>query len=153
LSRTDGPLELVPASPGDAKALAELRVLAMRESLERVGRFDPARARSRFLSTFSAEATRHIEVAGVRVGFLIVVAEPDHLLLEHLYIHPERQGAGIGSAVLRRLFAEVDDQRTELRVGALRESDSNRFYMRHGFELVERAEWDNYYVRRASGTG
>jgi len=34
-----------------------------------------------------------------------------------------------------------------MRVGALRDSDSNRFYARHGFQLVERGEFDNYYVR------
>jgi hypothetical protein len=33
-------------------------------------------------------------------------------------------------------------------VGALKESDSNRFYVRHGFVLESRAEFDNYYVRR-----
>jgi len=34
-----------------------------------------------------------------------------------------------------------------LRVGALRESASNRFYTRHGFQFVESTEFDNYYVR------
>lgn len=150
MRQADAQLELVPASPGDAAVLADLRVAAMRASLERVGRFDPERARNRFLSTFAAEATRHIEVAAVRVGFVVVVDQPDHLLLDHLYIHPDWQGSGIGSAVLRRVFAEADARRTAIRVGALRESDSNRFYMRHGFELVERSEWDNYYIRPAA---
>ena len=124
--------------------------LLERESLERVGRFDPKRARTRFLSTFTAENTRHIEVAGVRVGFVVVTAKPDHLLLDHFYVHPRNQGAGVGSAVLRQLFAEANDRGTAIRVGALRESDSNRFYMRHGFELVERGEWDNYYQHPVS---
>lgn len=122
----------------------------MRESLERVGRFDPERARLRFLSTFSPEATRHIEVGGVRVGFLVVVPQSGCMMLDHLYVRPESQGVGIGSAVLRRLFAEADAERTSIRVGALRESDSNRFYTRHGFQLVEQAEWDNYYLRPAT---
>ena len=30
--------------------------------------------------------------------------------------------------------------------GALRESGSSRFYLRHGFTQVEQDEWDNYYV-------
>jgi hypothetical protein len=34
-----------------------------------------------------------------------------------------------------------------IRVGALRESDSNRFYTRHGFVLVEQGEFDNFYIR------
>lgn len=36
-----------------------------------------------------------------------------------------------------------------LRVGALRGSDANRFYVRHGFQLVQEDTWDNYYVRPA----
>ena len=52
--------------------------------------------------------------------------------------------------MLHRLFAEADVHGRAIRVGALRESDSNRFYTRHGFELVERAEWDNYYLRRTA---
>ncbi|AVB28628.1 GNAT family acetyltransferase [Pseudomonas syringae pv. syringae] len=32
-------------------------------------------------------------------------------------------------------------------MSALKESDSNRFYVRHGFQLVESGEFDNYYLR------
>lgn len=49
------------------------------------------------------------------------------------------------------IFEEADAAMLPIRVGALRESDSNRFYARHGFELVEQAEWDNYYVRKPKG--
>jgi len=145
--QTDVDLELVPASESDADELAALRVVAMRESLERIGRFDAERARRRFLDAFSPEATRHIVVAGVKVGFVVVIPRSGHVLLDHLYVHPDHQGVGIGSAVLVRLFAEADRRNQTIRVGALRESDSNRFYTRHGFELVESGEWDNYYVR------
>ncbi|RQT13111.1 hypothetical protein [Burkholderia contaminans] len=31
--------------------------------------------------------------------------------------------------------------------GALRGSDSNRFYARHGFVQADEAEWDIYYMR------
>jgi hypothetical protein len=36
-----------------------------------------------------------------------------------------------------------------VRVGALRGSDSNRFYVEHGFVLIEQSELDNTYVRPA----
>ena len=54
---------------------------------------------------------------------------------------------GIGAAVLARVVAEADAQGLPVRVGALRGSDSNRFYLRHGFRLVEQGEFDNYYIR------
>ncbi|AVB23280.1 GNAT family acetyltransferase [Pseudomonas avellanae] len=29
----------------------------------------------------------------------------------------------------------------------MKKSDSNRFYIRHGFQFVKSGEFDNYYVR------
>ena len=41
------------AGAGDFEALVSIRIDAMRESLERMGRFDPVRARERFREGFS----------------------------------------------------------------------------------------------------
>ena len=123
----------------------------MRESLERLGRFDPQRARDRFLAVFDPAATRHVFVAGERVGFVVVRSQDDGLLLDHLYIVPSAQGRGIGAAVMADVLADADARGLRVRVGALRESASNRFYERHGFVLVERGEWDNHYERPARG--
>jgi GNAT superfamily N-acetyltransferase len=141
-------ITLIDAVPSDADALAELRVIAMRDSLERIGRFDPERARQRFLSGFSPQHTRHIEVRGHRVGFCVARPHAQGLLLDHLYVHPHHQRQGIGAAVLARVFAQADAQGLSVRVGALRGSESNAFYARHGFALVEQGPHDNYYVRR-----
>lgn len=138
---------LVPATADDADSLAELRVLAMRPSLERLGRFDPQRARDRFLSAFEPRFTRHVEAGGERVGFVVVRPHEAGWLLDHLYIHPDHQSSGIGATVLLHVFREADQAGQPIRVGALRGSDSNRFYLRHGFRLFEEAEWDLYYVR------
>jgi ribosomal protein S18 acetylase RimI-like enzyme len=138
---------LVAVSAGDVEALVALRIAAMRESLKRIGRFDPVRARERFVAGFSAAHTRHIEAGGERVGFVVVKPHGDALLLDHLYIAPGAQGRGIGAAVLAQVFAEANARSLPLRVGALRESDANRFYLRHGFRLVARTEFDNHYLR------
>ncbi len=141
-------IELSEANIGDLEGLVALRIEAMRASLERVGRFDPVRARERFAAGFSPEHTRHIVVAHAKVGFVVVKPQSGHLLLDHLYIQPGMQGQGIGAAVLARVFVEADQAAVSLRVGALRESASNRFYLRHGFVLVAETVFDNYYVRR-----
>jgi GNAT superfamily N-acetyltransferase len=60
---------------------------------------------------------------------------------------PSAQGAGIGSEVLTQIFREADEIGRPIKVGALKESASNRFYTRHGFVFVESGEFDNYYVR------
>jgi GNAT superfamily N-acetyltransferase len=145
-------LEFAPADAADADALVALRIAAMRDSLERIGRFDPQRARERFLSTFTPELTRHLVVGGERVGFVVVRSYQGELLLDHLYVHPAHQGRGIGAAVLARVFADADAQRLPVRVGALRGSDSNRFYQRHGFRQIEEGEWDIHYLRACADT-
>lgn len=140
-------ITLRSASATDGPAFAELRVEAMRESLEAVGRFDPQRARDRFLASFDPQHTREILLAGQRVGFVVVRPAEDGLLLDHLYVVPSAQGSGVGTGVLRMVFAEADRARKSLHVGALKGSRSNAFYLRHGFQLVKVADWDNYYVR------
>ncbi len=139
----------VAATAQDADALVALRIAAMRESLERIGRFDPIRARERFLTGFAPEQTLHIVLNSVRIGFYVVKPADSGLLLDHLYIQPGHQGLGLGAAVLAHIFAQADAAGLAIRVGALRDSDSNRFYLRHGFVLVEQGEFDNYYVRAA----
>jgi ribosomal protein S18 acetylase RimI-like enzyme len=141
-----------PVVPSDFEALAALRIAAMRPSLERIGRYDPVRARGRLMASFSPPHTRHIVVDGKRVGFVVIKPRNDGLLLDHLYIQPGAQGAGVGTAVLAQLFADADAAGQDLHVGALRDSDANRFYTRHGFQELKREEFDNYYVRRA-GSG
>ena len=144
------PVTLAPVAQDDLDALVAIRIEAMRDSLERIGRFDPVRARERFASGFSPAHTRHVVVGGERVGFIVVKPGADALLLDHLYVRPGSQARGIGAAVLALVFAEADARSLPLRVGALRGSASNRFYRRHGFLLVEQGEFDTYYLRPAA---
>lgn len=138
---------LTPAQQSDLDDLVAIRIEAMRESLERVGRFDPVRARERFVSGFEAGNTRYIEVAGERVGFVVVKQQGAELLLDHLYLKLFAQGSGVGAAVLSLIFQEADAVALPIKVGALKGSDSNRFYVRHGFQFLESGEFDHYYVR------
>lgn len=138
---------LIPVRQSDLDDLVAIRIEAMRESLERVGRFDPVRARERFVSGFEARNTRYIEVSGERVGFVVVKRHDDELVLDHLYLKQTAQGSGIGAAVLSLIFKEADAMALPIKVGALKESDSNRFYIRHGFQFLESGEFDHYYVR------
>ena len=148
------PITLAPASDEDFEALLSLRMAAMRESLQRLGRFDPQRARERLSRAFEPSHTRHILQGGERVGFVVLLPMPtlvpDHLVLDHLYIAPQAQGQGIGSWVMAQVLEEADRLGLPVRVTALKMSDANRFYQRHGFELQHESAWDLHYVRPAS---
>ncbi len=129
------------------EALAAIRVAAMRESLEALGRFDAQRARNRFLDHFEPANTLALTWLGELAGFVVARQKADGIDLDHLYLLPAQQGRGLGAEVLRALFAVADQAALPVRVGALKGSRSNDFYRRHGFRLTEAAEWDNYYAR------
>lgn len=142
-------LRYQPACEADFEALLALRIAAMRPSLEAIGRYDPELARARLRASFVPAHTHHILLDGVPIGFYALKPEADALLLDHLYLLPTQQGQGLGSQVLHAIFAEADQQGLPLRVGALRGSPANRFYLRHGFMQTAEAEWDIYYLRPA----
>lgn len=142
-------LRYEPVGEADFEALLALRIEAMRPSLERLGRFDPQRARSRLRATFRPEHTWSIELDGQRVGFYALRPDGDGLRLDHLYLRPDASGQGLGGQVLRRILDEADRLGLPVRVGALRGSDSNRFYRRHGFVQTGEGEWDIDYLRPA----
>ncbi|KRA00857.1 MAG: GNAT family N-acetyltransferase [Achromobacter sp.] len=146
-SKDAAPLRFTPAAESDFEALLALRIAAMRDSLERLGRFDPDRARERLRGTFRPECTWHIEADGERVGFYCLRPDGDGLRLDHLYVHPSAQGRGLGGQVLRRILRDADRRRAKVTLSALRGSDSNRFYRRHGFVPTGEGEWDIDYVR------
>jgi GNAT superfamily N-acetyltransferase len=137
-----------PTTQLDAEALVTIRIAAMRESLEHIGRFDHQRARERFLVSFDPAMCRFIKADGIRAGFVLIRPHEGHWVLDHFYILPEHQRNGIGAFVLKQIFADADARHTPIRVGALRDSNSNRFYRRHGFVQIHETEWDIYYVRQ-----
>lgn len=144
------PLSVVAASDTDANALAALRVAAMRPSLEAVGRFDPERARSRFLNRFDHHLTWKLLVEDQLIGFYVVQCKPEYLWLDHLYVHPDWQGQGIASQILPRLKAQaVQQSGGVIRLMALKGSPANDFYLRHGFVIIEEQPLDNIYQWRA----
>lgn len=141
-----------PVTEADFDELVALRIATMRESLERIGRFDPHTAVARFRKTFRPAHTQRIVVDGASAGCVGFWAEPvDAMRVEHFYLAVPFQGRGLGGAVLQRLFSAAPEHVGVFRVGALRDSDANRFYRRHGFVKVSEDDWDIAYerVRRA----
>jgi GNAT superfamily N-acetyltransferase len=146
-SRTAVAFAFESATAADFEALHALRLRAMRDSLERLGRFDEARSRERLAEGFRPEHTQHIVVDGRRVGFVVLTPLSHALRLKHLYIDPPEQGRGIGHQVLRWVCGEADRQQLPVELCALKRSDANRFYLRHGFVAIGEGAWDVDYLR------
>jgi GNAT superfamily N-acetyltransferase len=132
---------LAPVADADFEAMLALRIDALRESLERLGRFSPDVARARLKSQFRPEWMQHLVVDGERVGYFTVEPREDELRLHHLYLKPAMQGRGIGAWVLDQIKA----QGLPITLAALRDSRANDFYRRHGFKVVEEQDFDIEY--------
>lgn len=117
----------------------------MRESLQQLGRFDPIRARTRFLSNFVPADTRKVLVAGRLAGFYVIQRHDDHLYLDHLYIAPAYQNNGLGGTILNDVKRLAWQLKLPVRLGALKKSRANAFYLHHGFVITHQAQWDIYY--------
>jgi len=137
---------LRPAVELDAPWIAELRAVALRADLERLGRFDPIRVRQRFLSAFEPGLTKVVLVEGREAGSVTVRPDGDSLWIEHFYLAAELQGRGVGSLVLRRLLDEHAGQRT-VRLNVLQGSRARALYERHGFVVESEDAVDVFMVR------
>lgn len=137
----------------DFEALLALRLRAMRPSLERLGRYDEQRARVRLADGFDPARAHHIVVDGERVGFFVLKPLTRAWRLDHFYIDPPAQGRGIGSRVLQWIIANAQQALMPVELVALKQSESNRFYLRHGFVATGDGPWDTDYVRQPLGAG
>ena len=143
-------ITISPAADVDPSTLATIRVEAMRPSLEAVGRFDPERARSRFLATYDPRDTQLVHADDDLAGFYVIRSRSDHLYLDHVYIRPKHQGAGLGRSIVRSVQERAREMGLPLGLTALRGSPANAFYLSCGFVLEGSEELDNYYAWTAA---
>lgn len=143
-------ITILPARDADAETLAALRVAAMRESLEAVGRFEPKRARDRFLNSFDPKTTFRVLSGLELVGFYTLQERETYFWLDHFYVDQALHGSGIGSHVLGIIKDVARNRGKTIRLGALKQSKANDFYRKHGFVEKEQKEWDIYYEWVAS---
>ena len=138
-----------PASAADLETLVALKIAAMRESLEAVGRFTPRRARARFVEGFRPEHTRLIFVGENLAGCVAFGPREGAWEIEHFYLDPAFKGRGLGAAVMTALLSEADAARRPVILTVLRDSPANRFYARFGFTETGREGVDIFYRRPA----
>mgnify|MGYP000424580970 CR=1 FL=1 len=141
------PLRYEVARNADFAKLAELRIEAMRESLEALGRFDRKRSLDRFRASFTPPRTWKAFAGDELVGFYATTHNPGYVYLNHLYIDPRHQSSGYGTRMLERVIAISEELGLPIRLGALRGSRANDFYLNRGFRVTSEEEWDIFYER------
>ncbi|MFG3280775.1 GNAT family N-acetyltransferase [Streptomyces sp. NPDC048111] len=142
-----GAWALRPAEGADVEAIVELRAVAMRPDLERLGRFDEHRVRQRFRDAFCPSHTWIVLADGAFAGCVALRPAEDGYWLEHFYLAPAVQGRGLGSAVLRAVLARPEAIAAPVRLNVLQGSAARRLYERHGFAVESQDPVDVFMVR------
>lgn len=135
--------------PQDEAFLFELYASTRQEELDAWGW--PPEMRSNFLTLqFKASQGRHsahpdaefqiVLLDGVKVGRLIVNRTREELQLVDIALLPAHRNAGVGTALLQRIFGEAASTRKPLRLQVLKGNRAIRLYQRLGFEQTGETE-------------
>lgn len=133
------------ADEGDVDDLRALVVAAYQHYLPRIGR-PPAPMTADY-----ATAVRDHEVCvavrdGAIIGMIVLVPEPDHLLVRNLAVHPAEQGSGVGGTLL----ALAEERAREHGVSELRlytneaMTENLSYYPRRGYRETHRSEENGF---------
>lgn len=131
--------------------MAELRAEVLRADLERLGRFDEERVRTRFLEAFDPAHTRVIVVDSRDAGLVAVRPADGVLWIEHFYLSPLHQGQGLGGEVLARILGDSDSDPRVFRLNVLQGSAARRLYERHGF-ILDHEDPIDVFMKRGPST-
>jgi GNAT superfamily N-acetyltransferase len=119
----------------------------MRWIAERLSGWDDAAQAEKFARQFVLAEVRVIVVDGRDVGYLQAAEESDALLLKELHVAAPFQNRGIGTAVLRRLFAEAERMGKPMTVGVVKFNPARGLYERLGFRTVG-DDAHKFYMKR-----
>ena len=125
------------AHTSDSEFVFTVKKAAFREYVEQVWGWDDDYQRELHNRRFDSQDLRIIQFRGTDVGFLATSSTPNILKINQLFILPEYQRKGIGSACMMRI---VDVASLEVKSVALQVLKVNTrgvtFYQRLGFTIV-----------------
>jgi ribosomal protein S18 acetylase RimI-like enzyme len=129
---------LRPANPNDAPLFYSVIDLTMREFiLATWGRWDEARVQSESQVHSRSPNAQIIEVENIGIGVLRIARHPTHIELEQIYLLPEYQRLGIGTALINRLIADAQESIVPVRLRVLVVNPAKQLYERLGFVVTE----------------
>lgn len=139
---------LRPVEEADFEPLLDLSVRVLRADLDRVGRFDPDRRRSRMRAGFDPATLSAVECDGRLVGCIAAIPAVDHVEIHSFYLEPAVQGRGLGAAVFGAVAARHPG--LPLRIEVLKGAAVHRFWEKQGFMRTGEQAFDWLYERRVS---
>ena len=130
-------VSLRKAHASDSEFVFTVKKAAYQEYVEQIWGWDDNYQRERHNREFASYDFRIVQFRGTDVGFFITSSTSDTLKVNQIFILPEYQGRGIGSACMTRI---IDNANLEQRAVVLQVLKVNTrgidLYQRLGFTIV-----------------
>lgn len=121
----------------DSEFVFTVKKAAFREYVEQVWGWDDDYQKELHNRRFDSQDLRIIQFRGTDVGFLATSSTPDTLKVNQLFILPEYQGKGIGSACVTFILDDASLERKSVALQVLKVNTRGiAFYQRLGFIIV-----------------
>lgn len=138
------------ATGDDAQLFYDVIDRTMREFIIATwSRWNESRVRQESLEKSISPKARIILVGDVAVGVFVVERHPTHIQLEQIYLLPEYQCLGIGTALINNLIAEAKQSALPICLRVMVVNPATKFYERLGFVVTE-ATPDFFVMQKAS---
>lgn len=134
-------ISLQPATADNETYLYNLHRATMRDFVDQVWGWDETVQQEFFRAHIASGNHFLILKANEPVGTVQYRDEADHFFIGNVEIDPDRQGTGIGSAVIQQLFEQAHAENKPVRLQVLKINTSAcRLYQRLGFDFDGESE-------------
>jgi GNAT superfamily N-acetyltransferase len=130
-------LKLRKATASDSEFAYRAKKTAFRQYVEQVWGWDEAEQRRLHARRFSSQDFSVQQWSGVDVGIMAIDREADCVMLNQIFILPEYQGRGIGTACAKRVIEQAAAAGLPVRLQALKvNSRAISFFRKLGFNKI-----------------
>lgn len=130
-------LKLRKATASDSEFAYRTKKAAFRRYVEQVWGWDEEEQRQLHIRRYASQEFSVIQLSGVYVGIMAIVQEPDCVKLNQMYVLPEHQGKGIGTACTMRVIEDATAAELSVRLQVLKvNSRAIGFFQKLGFKRI-----------------
>ena len=131
-------LAIRKAVQADVDFTFSVKEAAFREYVERVWGWDGADQRELHEVRFSSQIAYVIQYRGIDVGYFSTSSTADWVRVYQIFILPDYQRKGLGSACMRLILSDARAQKKAVRLQVLKINTRGiAFYERLGFKIVD----------------
>lgn len=136
-----GKLYLRKATPSDSEFAYRVKKAAFKAYVDEVWGWDDEQQRQMHERRFDSQDFFVIQWEGVDAGILAMVKEADTLRINQLFILPEYQGRGIGTACINQIEENLHDSVLTICLQVLKvNKPAFAFFQKLGFREVETSD-------------